>query len=53
MTAKQERPHPEHKQRIGLREFLRGGYHEIKEPVLVTWHRKPIAIWTPCKGDEK
>jgi len=32
---------------VGLRDFLRGGYHEIHEPVLITFHRRPVAVWTP------
>jgi len=52
MTAQQERPVPQHKERIGLREFLRGGYHDIKEPVVVMNRRKPVATWTPIKDKE-
>ena len=52
MTKRQERPNPEHKQRIGLREFLRGGYHNIKEPVLVMNRRKAVALWTPVETSE-
>lgn len=51
--AARERPNPEHKQRIGLREFLRGGYHDIKEPVLITYHNKPVAVWTPVSDEER
>jgi hypothetical protein len=47
----QERPHPEHKQWIGLREFLRGGYHDITGPVEVRNRKKIIAIWTPVPKD--
>ncbi len=47
MSTSQERPVPQHKERIGLREFLRGAYHDIKEPVLVMNRRRPVALWTP------
>jgi len=50
--AQQERPNPEHKQRIGLREFLRGGYHRITEPVVIMNRRKPVAVWTPVPPEE-
>lgn len=50
--ATQKRLNPEHKQRIGLREFLRGGYHTIKEPVVIMNRRKPVAIWTPVPLEE-
>jgi len=33
--------------KIGLREFLRGGYHDIKQPVLVMNRKKPVAMWVP------
>ena len=50
--AQQERPNPEHKKRIGLREFLRGGYHRISEPVVIMNRHRPVAIWTPVPPEE-
>lgn len=32
---------------IGVREFIKGGYKELTEPVLVMSHSKPIGVWDP------
>lgn len=32
---------------IGVRDFLRGGYKELDEPVVVMSHSKPLGVWTP------
>ena len=30
-----------------VRDFLRGGYKEIKEPTVITRHGRVIATWLP------
>lgn len=32
---------------IGIREFLRGAYKDITEPVMVMSNNRPLAVWTP------
>lgn len=32
---------------IGVRDFLKGGYKDSTEPLLVMSHSKPVGIWRP------
>jgi len=32
---------------MGIREFIRGGYKEITEPVLVMSNSTPLGVWDP------
>ena len=32
---------------MGVREFIRGGYKEITEPVLVMSNSTPLGVWDP------
>jgi hypothetical protein len=32
---------------IGVREFLRGGYQQVDQPILVMSHSRPVGIWMP------
>ena len=32
---------------IGIREFLRGGYKDLTEPIMVMSHNQPLGIWEP------
>lgn len=34
---------------ISVRDFLRGGYRTISEPVIVMNHSTPIGVWDPTK----
>ena len=49
MTALQVTP----SRKIGLREFLRGGYHDIRQPVTVMNRKKAVAVWVPITEEEK
>lgn len=37
---------------MGIREFLRGGYHTISRPVQITKHGHVIGIFTPAELEE-
>ena len=32
---------------MGIREFLRGAYKDINEPVMIMSNNRPIGVWTP------
>jgi hypothetical protein len=32
---------------VAMRDFLRGGYKDVREPALVTWHGRPAFVVTP------
>jgi hypothetical protein len=36
-----------------MREFLRGGYKDIKELTLITNHSRPVATWNPYPYKKK
>lgn len=36
-----------------MREFLRGGYRDLKELTLITNHGRPVATWMPQSNARK